>query len=194
LYIDKNRALLVQIDTRPFKVSELRQQADRITAGLLQFVGNPTRVAIGIDSTDGGLETAWLAKQHAETAVRSIGRSPAAIGNIAVWSELGIDALLLRLPASELSMATVPKSVQMLVQADKSGKLVETLRSYLDHGGSISATAEALHMHRTSLYYRLDQIRSATGLDLDNGQNRLKLHVGLHLLALVSDHSEAHNA
>ncbi|MFF1880121.1 helix-turn-helix domain-containing protein [Pseudarthrobacter sp. NPDC058196] len=56
---------------------------------------------------------------------------------------------------------------------------------YMDHGGSVAHTANAMHLHRTTPQYRIDQIRKATGLDLDDGRNRLELHIGLHLLRLV---------
>ena len=42
-------------------------------------------------------------------------------------------------------------------------------------------TAAALHLHRTSLYYRLGQIRTLTGLDLDDGRTRFQLQLGLYL-------------
>ncbi|MFD0853362.1 helix-turn-helix domain-containing protein, partial [Actinomadura adrarensis] len=61
----------------------------------------------------------------------------------------------------------------------------ETLAAFLDHAGSSPATAAALHIHRTSLYYRLRQIEEITGLDLGNGEDRLTLHLGLRLLSLL---------
>jgi DNA-binding PucR family transcriptional regulator len=36
-----------------------------------------------------------------------------------------------------------------------------------------------MHIHRTTLYYRLDRIREITGLDIDDGDVRLHLHLGL---------------
>ncbi|MFH9060911.1 helix-turn-helix domain-containing protein [Streptomyces coeruleorubidus] len=43
---------------------------------------------------------------------------------------------------------------------------------------------------RTSLYYRLRQIREITGLDLDNGADRLVLHMGLRVEELLAGTGE----
>ena len=39
--------------------------------------------------------------------------------------------------------------------------------------------AEALRVHRQTLYYRLSRIGALTGLDLADGQDRLLLHASL---------------
>ncbi|MFF8959530.1 helix-turn-helix domain-containing protein [Streptomyces sp. NPDC014894] len=52
-----------------------------------------------------------------------------------------------------------------------------TLSSYLESGGSYDATAEALHIHRSTVRYRLQRIREVTGHDLGHVDTRLNLHV-----------------
>ncbi|MEV6489526.1 helix-turn-helix domain-containing protein [Actinoplanes sp. NPDC051633] len=41
-------------------------------------------------------------------------------------------------------------------------------------------------MHRTTLYYRLRQVRELTGLDLDDGRTRLTLHLGLTAAEIIT--------
>ena len=41
--------------------------------------------------------------------------------------------------------------------------LVDTLEAYLDRAGDAKATAEALSLHRATLYYRLNRIEEITG-------------------------------
>lgn len=55
--------------------------------------------------------------------------------------------------------------------------LVETLEAFLRHAGDTTRTAEQLHIHRTTLYYRLNQITKRTGLDLNDGRQRLAAHL-----------------
>lgn len=184
--VEDNRALLMQTDSSEIHRDILQDHAHRIVIELRRSLGHRCRVDTGIGADHRGLDTAWLARRRAETALRASQRQATAENAATVfWSDLGVDALLLRLPESDLAMESVPASVRALHEQDRDGKLMHTLRVYLDHGGSIAATARALHLHRTTLYYRLDQIRKATGLDLDDGRNRLELHVGLHLLLLV---------
>jgi carbohydrate diacid regulator len=44
-------------------------------------------------------------------------------------------------------------------------ELMETLRSFIEHNGSVSLTAEALNIHRNTLQYRLKRIHTITGKD-----------------------------
>jgi DNA-binding PucR family transcriptional regulator len=43
------------------------------------------------------------------------------------------------------------------------GDLVHTLDVYLGHGGDARKTAATLHLHRSSLYYRLEKLSEAGG-------------------------------
>jgi DNA-binding PucR family transcriptional regulator len=65
---------------------------------------------------------------------------------------------------------------------------VTTLESYLDHACDTKLTAEALFLHRASLYYRLQRVEELTGASLKNGADRLTLHVGLKLAWLLGSH------
>ncbi|WP_249044703.1 PucR family transcriptional regulator [Crossiella equi] len=64
--------------------------------------------------------------------------------------------------------------------------LLETLTAFLDHGGGIQRTTETLHIHRATLYQRLKRIQQITGCDLDSGEDRLMLHLGLKLRLLAA--------
>ena len=44
----------------------------------------------------------------------------------------------------------------------------ETLIAYLKHGCDVSATAAELHVHRNSLYYRIDKIKKLLGVEYDS--------------------------
>ena len=70
--------------------------------------------------------------------------------------------------------------------ADPRGDLLTTARTVLDLGGDVSAAAEELHVHRTTLYYRLDRIKELTGADLRDGATRTDLQLALRLHAYRS--------
>ena len=59
----------------------------------------------------------------------------------------------------------------------KNTDLVRTLSQYLECGGHYDETASALVIHRSTLRYRLGRIREITGLDLNDVESRLNLHV-----------------
>jgi hypothetical protein len=62
---------------------------------------------------------------------------------------------------------------------ERHADLVHTLEVYLDHGGNYDDTAAALHIHRSTLRYRLQRIRELSGHDLTNPDTRLNLHVAV---------------
>ncbi|MDD7927277.1 PucR family transcriptional regulator [Actinomycetospora chibensis] len=70
--------------------------------------------------------------------------------------------------------------------ADRQADLVHTLESYLDHSGNYDDTAAALHIHRSTLRYRLQRIRELSGHDLAHADTRLNLHVAVRA-AVVAD-------
>ena len=45
----------------------------------------------------------------------------------------------------------------------------------------MAAAANALSMHRATLYRRLERVEEITGMDLQNGDDRLLAHLGLRL-------------
>ncbi|WP_329048588.1 helix-turn-helix domain-containing protein [Streptomyces violaceus] len=52
------------------------------------------------------------------------------------------------------------------LQRQKTHDLLITARTLMDLGGDVHATADALHLHRTTLYYRLDRIKALASVDL----------------------------
>jgi sugar diacid utilization regulator len=158
-------------------------RAERMVVALGQLVSGDG--VGGVGGVVPGLEEAWRSRAQAATAVRGSRLIPGC-GPVVGWESLGIYAILLQLPGDAFGPALRPEPVARLLRHEKASRLVETLRTYLDYGGSVPRTAEALHLHRTSLYYRLDQVREITGLDIDDGRNRLLLHLSLLLEDLKS--------
>lgn len=60
-----------------------------------------------------------------------------------------------------------------------------TLEAYLGAGGDARASARALGIHRSTLYYRLTRIRTTTEVDLSDGFARRDLHTGLRVARLA---------
>ncbi|WP_309110984.1 helix-turn-helix domain-containing protein [Saccharothrix sp.] len=116
-------------------------------------------------------ERAGAAYQQALAAAELSALDPA-LPRVVRWSELGAYRLLLGGSAEE-------------VLAGLSPTLLSTLEVYLDSGCDARATAEALHLHRTSLYYRLGRIAEVTGRDPADGRARLELHLALKLTRLA---------
>lgn len=87
-----------------------------------------------------------------------------------------IGAVAARLAADEVP---VHPGLEALLDLPEAASLLRTLETYLELAGSAQATAEALHLHRTSLYYRLQRVELLAGTDLKDGTERLALHLAL---------------
>ncbi|MDX3659088.1 helix-turn-helix domain-containing protein [Streptomyces sp. ID05-26A] len=163
-------------------------------AGVLDRVGEFAlghfRCVAGIGGTGPGLH-------HAATSLRQAGlaRRAAALGlrePVAGWHELGVLGPLLAIPDAALTEAVLPREFLELRAADPDGQLTETVRAYLDAAGNGPLAAERLHVHRTTLYYRLGRLRDLTGLDVvTDGPTRLVLHAGLALAEVIRQSEHA---
>jgi hypothetical protein len=97
------------------------------------------------------------------------------------WDHLGAWRLIVDAPAS-MTVADVHPGAGVLAAQARSD-LLTTARFFLDHGGDVAAAAAALHVHRTTLYYRLDRILELIGVDLRGGPARTDLQLALWLEA-----------
>jgi len=140
-------------------------------------------ILVGIGAPRDDLADARASLREARLAVR-VGRTVPGFRPVARWDRLGIYRLLACGPQRELRDAVADPAVQRLLD-DPDPSLLATARTYLDHAGSAQATAAALAVHRQTLYHRLRRIEQVTGLDLGDGQDRLRLHLGVTLAPLV---------
>jgi hypothetical protein len=173
-------SLLVPLDSE--SADDVAEQARALYAERLA-PGGRDHVLVGVGAPRDDLADARASLREARLAVR-VGRAVPAFRPIARWDRLGIYRLLACGPQRELRDAVADPAVQRLLD-DPDPSLLATARAYLDHAGSAQATAAALAVHRQTLYHRLRRIEQITGLDLGDGQDRLRLHLGVTLAPLV---------
>jgi hypothetical protein len=95
------------------------------------------------------------------------------------WDALGVWHLIVAAPP-DLAVAEVHPGADVLATRPD---LLLTARTVLDNGGDVAATAAELHVHRTTLYYRLERIEALTGVNLKTSRQRDDLHMALRLAA-----------
>lgn len=96
----------------------------------------------------------------------------------AAFDELGFYRLIDAAHGGGEVESFVREWLGVLLDYDKSknSDLVMTLSDYLECGGSYDESAAALHIHRSTLRYRLARIAELTGHDLRNVDTRFNLH------------------
>ncbi|WP_116214057.1 PucR family transcriptional regulator [Streptomyces olivoreticuli] len=135
--------------------------------------GRPVRATAGLGTPRRGLAELPAAWREALAAARAAG-AEARLGPVAEWSGIGPYRVLSALPAE----AAADPSIRPLL-APAHTELARTAEVFLDCAGQAGRTAAALGIHRQTLYYRLSRVEQLTGLDLDDGEGRLLLHMAL---------------
>jgi hypothetical protein len=147
---------------------------------------NPgARIIAAIGDPQARLKDAYLSYRQARLAARVAAVIPSA-GDIARWRDLGVFRTLVQLPADAGESALDPRVSSLFAAGDEN--LVRTLETYLDLGCDVKTTAARLHLHRATLYYRLEKIERLTGTKLRDGNDRLAVHLGFKLARLAGLH------
>ncbi|WP_409179512.1 PucR family transcriptional regulator [Amycolatopsis sp. VS8301801F10] len=182
---NKSRAWLVIAQPRPLSRRETETVCDRLTARFDQLTHHDGRLVLGIGGPVSRTEDIVESYRQAFLAVRAAQLVPS-VGPIARWDELGPYALLLKMPAEDLLAAARVPALATLEREDGQRGLVATLEAFLDNAGDVARTAGELKVHRATLYHRLKRIEAITGCDLNRGEDRLTLHLGLKLRTLAA--------
>ncbi|MFH0521309.1 PucR family transcriptional regulator [Streptomyces sp. M41] len=135
--------------------------------------GGRAQVAAGVGEPRPGLAELGAVWQEAAAAARAALAEPR-FGPVAEWSRIGPYRLLASLAPERLRD---PSGAPLLSPAHH--ELARTAEVYLDCAGQAGRTAAELGIHRQTLYYRLSRVEQLTGLDLDDGEDRLLLHMVL---------------
>ncbi|GAA0315877.1 helix-turn-helix domain-containing protein [Kineococcus aurantiacus] len=143
-----------------------RDVAERAAAALLSQ--HPGGLAVGVSGVVAA-PAAHLGWRQADAAVRAGG------AGVREWERLGAHRLLaLGDPAT---VVVDDRARRLLAEPELAG----TVLTYLDLAGSAQRTAQALSIHRQTLYHRLRRASAVSGYDLDDGRERTALHLALVL-------------
>jgi PucR C-terminal helix-turn-helix domain len=100
------------------------------------------------------------------------------------WDELGVYAAFQHLYRDPSAPERICPGVGALLDG-RAGTYRQTMRCYLECAAQAQQAAAQLHIHRTTLYWRLARAAELLPLDLRRGEDRLKLHLALTLADLT---------
>lgn len=164
---------------------ELMAVTTQDAAGLLRAavraVAGP--LVIGTAGAVPALEAVHARLDDARYAAHVAAHVPA-FNEAADWAELGSYAVFQYLPQPQAAPERICPGITALLTG-RSGMYRATVRAYLESGANAQQTAELLHIHRTTLYWRLARVTDLLSVDLSRGEDRLKLHLALKLADLT---------
>ncbi len=153
-----------------YRVPQLVDQLSPVAAGRL-----------GLSSPFESLDEAPSARREARLACAAA--TPATM-QLVRFEEQPLAVLIASAPESARGYAaTVLRGVLELPDDDRR-PLLETARIWLDEGGSTSAAAERLFLHRNTVRYRIRRLEELTGRDLSRPLDAAELHVALECLRI----------
>jgi hypothetical protein len=140
------------------------------------------QLVIGTAGAATALEAVHAEIDNARYAAEVAAAVPA-FGRAADWAELGSYAVFQYLPRDQTAAERICPGITALL-ADRGGMYETTIRAYLDCGANTQQAAALLHIHRTTLYWRLARVADLLAVDLSRGDDRLKVHQALKLAEL----------
>ncbi|HZU07044.1 MAG TPA: helix-turn-helix domain-containing protein [Chloroflexota bacterium] len=147
--------------------------------------GSP--LSVGVGRPYAGIEGLRTAYHEAEEALL-IGQALLGGNRTTYFGDLGIRRLLFPLRDSPELRAFYDEFLGALEAYDErhGTELIRTLEGFFAHHGNHVRAAEALHLHRNTLLYRLARIEAISGLNLDDPEVRLAVQVALRLRPLAA--------
>jgi sugar diacid utilization regulator len=151
---------------------------------------------VGIGGAVPGPDMLKESLHQADVALR-VG-SALELAPVTFFEDLGVYALVASSAAPLALDAFIERWLGPLIEYDRKHRieLIRTLGQYLEHGGALDHTADALFVHRSTLKYRLGRIREITGYDLGDADTRFNLQFATRAKATVDSlrSREAENA
>jgi sugar diacid utilization regulator len=159
------------------------------TAGALAGLGRAVRtlpgpaLAVGTCGGAASLADVHAGLGNAQYAAYVAARVPR-FGRAADWAGLGVYAAFQQLYRDPSAPERICPGVGALLD-ERAGTYRQTVRCYLGCGAQAQEAAGQLHIHRTTLYWRLARVAELVPVDLRRGEDRLKLHLALTLADLT---------
>jgi purine catabolism regulator len=163
--------------------------AERLRERLAGLLGE-ARPTIGVGRHHPGIAGLALSYREADQAL-AIGRALLGGGRCVHFEHLGVQRLLFQLRDNpELASFYDDLLGKLQAHDERQGaELVNTLEAFFEWNGNHVRTAQALHLHRNTLLYRLERAKTVLGVELDDAETRLALQVALKIGRVIGRRS-----
>lgn len=144
------------------------------------LAGSGSVVSMGVGRAKRGLAGIQQSHREAKQALL-IGRRLHGAGQIMRFDDLGVYRLIFAAEQLPELREFHDEALSPLVEYDLAhgADLIATLRAFFDAKCGPKEAASLLGVHRNTVLYRLERIHAITGLDLDDANVRLRLHLAL---------------
>lgn len=150
----------------------------KLTSQINEYIKNknyyikPLSLTIGIGNSSPDIMTIKNSYKEAEKVI-SARRRKLLVNNCICYDDLGVYKLLFMIDNPEIICSAYPDKLKKIIEYDNTNdsSLVFTLEKYLENQGSLIMTAKAMNVHKNTVTYRINKIKSMLDLDITKPKN-----------------------
>lgn len=184
-----NITLLIDVDQYTDSREDINCKIKINMSKIQDYVRNSNKnfkIALGISTIIDSIYNIDNAYKESRKAL-DIGMSMYDKECITTFDELGILRLLYEVENKVDLMSFIPNEIKKIIEYDKKNNsdLLNTMHVFLSNGTNASQTAKAMYMHYKTIMYRLDKIKTITGIEFNDSEKMLEMQVGLKILNII---------
>lgn len=175
---DQGNSILVLLPTDKMTEEEMQQMGSAIIEDFRKQCEMPVCIGVGRPyhapsdwrtSYEEAKEALMIAKIRRNTA------------GMEFFNDTSLYSLIMHVQSEKYLENYMNRYLKPLIEADKinEGQLLDTLGMYLECDGNANAAAEALFIHRNTMRYRLEKIKSILKINLNDLEVCFKLNMAL---------------
>jgi hypothetical protein len=177
LFLGERSGLLLFVSRGRFADTGLDERIAEVTRRFGASV-----IATGASILDRADQDLSTAAEHARVAAHLTSALPE-LGPVGWYEQLGPWVMLSHIRPGSVKLADMSPAAEVLCRPGNEVHR-QTVEVFLDSGGRNGVACEILHVHRTTLYYRLDNAPQIVQDALKDGFARSTLHMALKLQKL----------
>ncbi|HEX2281366.1 MAG TPA: helix-turn-helix domain-containing protein, partial [Thermomicrobiales bacterium] len=179
------RTFLIAVGGREGQQSLHSRVAEAKRRWLVETGGAAATVAISAPASGVARLPAALSEASFIATLQDRSWLPRHVASFDSIDDIGAFQLLYPLRDTSELRKFVAEALGTLELRDQKGTLRETLRAYLETGGSHAGASDRLGIHRNTLAYRLRRIGELIGRDVGDPRSWLTLHLALSASELL---------
>lgn len=164
---------------RQLGVVALDEEQER--EGVLDDLRAVAKARVGVSPSFRSLSDAPRALHLAQSALQTVPRS---VIDVHVFGPSPLAAMVVCEPVESSRLAHQVLGAVIGLRSDERDKLLQTLNTYLDHGGSVARTAAVLYFHENTVRNRLRRLEQLTGRSLSNPSDIAEIAAAAMVLRL----------
>jgi len=184
------RSAVAQINDVTYAIVNVRgdrgsavHRAERVVRDFIERIGEDASLRVGVGNLALTRSDLTRSRAAADRVLRVL-RKRSSARQVAVIDQVHVEALMLELADLSAERDEPIGPLARLLEHDerKGSNLVETLDTWLNSFGDVTAASAAMFTHANTFRYRLRKAAEVGGVDLDDAEARFALMLQLRLL------------